>query len=178
MLTPKRVTLMLREWLGHQAKSQTKAEVELQQLSKTFHAADDGLSNLYGAIEKGIVALDSSLQARLNHLRDQREKILAEMALVKRDRPSPRKVSPKQVAYACQRLRELLLDPERGYGKQLLTHLVSEIRVGTETLTMTGSAAALNETVTEMKKGTSLEVPRFMSDWRARSDSNARPSGS
>ena len=103
------------------------------------------MSNLYRAIEKRIVALDSSLQARVNHLRDQREKILAEMALVKRDEPSPRKVSSRQVACACERLRALLPDPERGYGKQLLAHLVSEIHVGTETVTLTGSTAALNE---------------------------------
>ena len=136
------------------------------------------MSNLYRAIEKRIVALDSSLQARVNHLRDQREKILAEMALVKRDEPSPRKVSSRQVACACERLRALLPDPERGYGKQLLAHLVSEIHVGTETVTLTGSTAALNEAITEMKKGTSAEVPSFISNWRARSDSNARPSGS
>jgi site-specific DNA recombinase len=143
-----------------------------------LRAADDGLSNLHGAIEKGIVALDSSLQSRVNHLRDQREKILAEMALVKRDKPSPRKVSSMQVAYACEHLRALLLDPEQGYRKQLLAHLVSEIRVGTETVTLTGSTAALNEAITEMEKGTSAEVPRFVSEWLARSDSNALPSGS
>ena len=120
-----------------------------------------------------------SLQARVNHLHDQREKILAEMALVKRDKPSTRNTSPRQGAYACQRLRDSLADPDRGHGKQLLSLLVTEIRVGTTSVQMSGETAALNEAVSKMKMGTSLEkVPSFISDWRARSDSNARPSGS
>ncbi|MDP2961275.1 MAG: hypothetical protein Q8N54_00860, partial [Sulfurimicrobium sp.] len=115
---------------------------------------DDGLNNLYGAIEKGVVALDSTLGERINRLKDEREKILAEMALVKRDKPSPRKLSPKQVTYACQRMREMLLDASMGYGKQLLGLLVDEIRVKPGMATMTGSTAVLNQVVSEMKMGT------------------------
>ena len=37
---------------------------------------------------------------------------------------------------------------------------------------------ALANASAQKKKGTSEEVPSFMSEWRARSDSNARPSGS
>ena len=104
------------------------------------------------------------------------EQVLAELALTKREKPSARNVSPRQVAYACQRLRDLLLDPGRGYGKQLLSLLVTEIRVGTTSIQMSGETAALNEAVSKMKMGTSLEtVPSFISDWRARDDSNVRP---
>jgi hypothetical protein len=46
------------------------------------------------------VNLDSTLQARVNALKDEREAILAAMAGIKQDRPSPKKVSPKRVAYA------------------------------------------------------------------------------
>lgn len=76
------------------------------------------------------------------------------MALVKVEKPSPRKLSPKQVAYACQRMREMLLDSGAGYGKQLLGLLVTEIRVKPGTVTMTGSTAVLNNAVSEMKLGT------------------------
>ena len=122
-----------------------------------------------------MVSLDTSLQAPANHLRDEREKILSEIALVKRDRPSPRKVSPRQVAYACERMRCMLLDPERLYGKQLLTLLVSDIRVGKTEAMMGGSKGAPISTDSEMKLGTSVEVPSFIMNWRARDDSNVRP---
>ncbi len=175
VLAPERVMAQLKEWLAEQAKRDTRSEADLQRLAKALRAADDGLNNLYAAIEKGILSLDSSLQARVNHLRDEREKIVSEMALVKRDRPSPRKLSPKQVAYACERMRQMLRDPEAGYGKHLLTCLVSEIRVGTDVVTMTGSTAVLKQAVDEMKLGTSVEVPSIVVNWRARDDSNVRP---
>ena len=120
-----------------------------------------------------LISLRRSGVTRVNQLKDRREKVLAEMALVKRDKPSFRKVSSKQVAYATERMRQMLLDPEQGYGKQLLHLLVDEIRVDTQSATLRGSTAALENAVSEMKMGAPVGVPRFVSDWRARRDSNS-----
>ena len=66
----------------------------------------------------------------------------------------------------------MLFDPQQGYGK--LQHLlVDEIRVGTQSNTLRGSTAALENVVAEMKMGAPAGVPRFVSDWRARRDSNS-----
>ncbi len=173
VLTPERVTAMIKDWLKYREKTRASEDARLQELNRALMAADDGLNNLYGAIEKGIIALDSSLQTRVNQLKDRREKVLAEMALVNRDKPSFRKVSSKQVAYATERMRQMLLDPEQGYGKQLLHLLVDEIRVDTRSATLRGSTAALENAVSEMKMGAPVGVPRFVSDWRARRDSNS-----
>ena len=116
------------------------------------------------------------LQARVAGLHEERERLLAKLGLVKREKPSARNIFPKQVAYACARMRELLLDPTLGHGRQLMTLLVSEIRVGKTDICLTGSNATLANAVTEMKMGTPIEeVPMFISDWRARHDSNVRP---
>ena len=144
VLTPDRVTVMPREWLARLAKSQGAAEVSLAQLTKVLRAADDGLANQYKAIEKGAIALDSPLQLRVTQLRDQRERALSDIALLKRVRPSPRKISPKQVAYACSRMREMLLDINAGYGKQMLTLLVSEIRAGSPRRQLCAAARGLS----------------------------------
>ena len=95
------------------------------------------------------------------------------MALLKRDKPSFRKVSPKQVIYATQWMKEILLDPESGYGKQLLNLLVDEIRVEGRQAIVRGSYAARNLAIAEMKMGTPTGVPRVIHDWRARRDSNS-----
>ena len=63
-------------------------------------------------------------------------------------------------------MRQMLLDPEQGYGKQLLHLLVDEIRVDTQSATLRGSTAALENAVSEMKMGAPVGVPRFVSDWR------------
>lgn len=172
VLAPDRVTLMLKDWLKHQERSQGGEDQTVQELARSLKTTDDGLNNLYDAIEKGVIALDSRLQGRVNLLKDTREKILTDMALLKRDKPSFRKISLKQVAYATQRMKEMLLDPESGYGKQLLNLLVDEIRVEGRQATVRGSYAALDLAVSEMKMGTPNGVPRVIHDWCARQDSN------
>ena len=92
--------------------------------------------------------------------------------VIKRDKPGFRKVSPRQVAYATERMRQMLPDPEQGNGKQLLRLLVDEIRVDTQSTTLRGSTAALENAVAEMKMGAPAGVPRFVSHWRARQESN------
>ena len=178
ILTPERVMTLLKEWLSNQAKMKGRLDEDSARLERSILSSEDGLNNLYRGIEQGVLALDSTLQARVNQLKDTREKLLGELALIKRDQPSPRKLSSKQVEYACQRMREMLLDRTQGYGKQLLHLLVSEIRVQPGEAVITGSTEVLNKAVLEMKKGTSVEVPSLMRAWRARSDSNARPLGS
>jgi hypothetical protein len=175
VLISEKVTAILKEWLAHRAKQASASDTEIKRLEKALKAADDGLERLYAAIEQGVVALDSTLQARINRLKDERERILGEMAQAKQEMPSPRKLSPKQVEYACERMRNMLLDPESGYGKQLLGALVTEIRVKPGLAEMTGSAAALENAVSEMKPGTPLGVPSLVSKWWAVSGSNTRP---
>ena len=175
VLTPERVVSLLKAHLRRQESLKSETDVALDRLGKALRAKEAGLENLYRAIEQGVIALDGMLQARVNQLKDEREKLLTEMALLKRDKPSFRKVSPNQVAYAVRRLKEMLLDSASGRGKAWLNALVEEIRVEPKDITVRGSAAALEQVVSELKPGTPTEVPGFVMDWRARRDSNARP---
>ena len=175
VLTPERVTAILKEWLTHRGKQASAANTETKRLEKALKAADDGLNNLYEAIEKGVVTLDSTFQARVNHLKDERARILGEMTQVKQALPSPRRLSPKQVEFACAKMCAMLLDPEAGYGKHSLKALGTEIRVKPGLAEVTGSAAALENAVSEMKPGTPLGVPSLVSKWWAVSGSNTRP---
>jgi site-specific DNA recombinase len=72
-------------------------------------------------------------------------------------------------------MKAMLLDPEQGYGKQLLRYLVTDIRVEVGQLTLRGSVPRLEKAVAEMNVGTVSTVPTFIPDWRARDDSNVRP---
>ncbi|MDD5387964.1 MAG: hypothetical protein PHD37_01360 [Gallionellaceae bacterium] len=118
------------------------------------------------------MALDSTLQVRVNALKDEREALLVEMAGIKHEQPSPRKVSPKQVAYALERMKAMLLDPYLGYGKQLLRYLVTDIRVEVDQLTLRGSVPRLEKVVAETKMGTAVTVPTFITTWCPRHESN------
>ncbi len=175
LLVPERVTKILQDWLKYRAQEYDKSDAEAKRLSRALQAAEDGLNNLYAAVEQGKIALDSTLQTRINSLRDKREKVLIELALVQRERPSPQKLSPKQVEFACERMRTMLLDRDSGWGKKLLGLLVTDIRVESGSAKVTGSSAALEQLVSEMKAGTSPEVPISVPDWRGWRGSNPRP---
>jgi hypothetical protein len=178
VLTPERVTQLLRDHMKHRQATETEGQEQLKQLSRVLATKDDGLANLYRAIEQGIIGLDSTLQTRVHALKDEREAILMEMAGIKQDRPSPRKVSTKQVTYAMERMRAMLVNPNLGYGKQLLRYLVQDIRVEVGQVTMRGRVRQLEKAVAEIKMDTVLTVPTFITDWCARQDSNTLPPGS
>lgn len=172
VLTPQRVTAILKIWLTKQARKASATEGTVQQLEKARKKADDGLNNLYKGVEEGILSLDSMLQSRVNRLKDERERILQEIALAKRELPSPKRVSPKQVEYVCARMREMLLNPELGFSKQLLRMLVTEIRVRPGVAELSGSAAALEATISGLQAEAGIQVPSLIRDWRARQESN------
>jgi hypothetical protein len=66
----------------------------------------------------------------------------------------------------------MLLDQNQGYGKQLLRFLVEDIQVKVGQMTLRGSVDRLEQVVDEIKMGTALTVPRFITDWRPHGDSN------
>ena len=114
VLDTERVTACLKDYLRTQAQSMPSIDTKVGELNRALKAADDALNNLYRGIELGIVPLDSTLQARIARLREEREQLLAEVVSVKREKPSARNVSPKQVEYACARIRDMLVDPTLG----------------------------------------------------------------
>jgi len=159
VLTPERVTVILRAWLAEQGRRAVAANDAMEHLQKALKAADDGLNNLYGAIEKGIVTLDSTFQARVNRVKDERERILAQMTEARRETPSALHVAPTQVAFACDRMRAMLMDREKGYGKQLLRLLVKEIQVKASGIKITGRTGDLEGVIEELNAGGGLKVP-------------------
>ena len=108
------------------------------------------------------------------------------LATYRRNRLRPRKkrqhvapverILPSDIDAFSKAIRTKLRNKD--FAKRYLRLLVDEIVVSGNTATMKGSYAALTSAITAIKKGTSGEVPCFNVDWRARSDSNARPLGS
>ena len=66
----------------------------------------------------------------------------------------------------------------RTAGALFMQNLVDGISMDGDAALLRSGYMAVENAFAEKKKGTSKEVPCFMSEWRARSDSNARPSGS
>jgi hypothetical protein len=84
-------------------------------------------------------------------------------------------IQPKQVVQFCQKLKSKLLDRSSGFGKEYLRHIVSEIRLSGHEVEISGSPEVLAQAVSQMKTGTSLEVPAFVSGWLPDLGSNQGP---
>jgi site-specific DNA recombinase len=116
--------------------------------------------NLLNAVENGTIGHDETIQRR-DH-----------------SRPAVEHIKASQVDVFGKVLREKLLAKGSPLAKSYLNILVEEIVVQDKTATVRGSYEALAETMRQIKKGNLNQVPSFMVDWCARSDSNARPLGS
>jgi hypothetical protein len=69
-------------------------------------------------------------------------------------------------------LKSMFLAQNQVYGKQLLRFWVEEIQVNVGQMTLRGSVDRLEQVVDEIKMGTALTVPIFITDWRPHGDSN------
>ena len=129
----------------------------------------------------GFIELDETLQRRTQQLKASREALFIELASVRRDTslPAVEFLKASQVDVFGKVLREKLLVSGSPLAKSYLNILVDEIVVEEKTATIKGSYAALAETMQLIKMGNlSNQVPSFIPNWCARSDSNARPLGS
>lgn len=88
------------------------------------------------------------------------------------------KLTPAHIQNFTRALRTRLLDTASGFGKAYLHLLVDEIRLDGNELHVKCSYRALARAVSLSKEGKLGEVPSFVPEWRARRESNPRPSAS
>jgi len=174
--SPERLHVLMAELRKRTKASKEGEQLKINELNRQLKKTEEAQRNLYTAIENGL-PFDETLQKRAQELKSGRESLLIELASVRRTNSLPvDRVLPSQIDAFSKAIRIKLGDKE--FAKRYVQLLVDEVVVSGETATMTGSYAKLAQAVAGMKKGTSEEVPSFMVDWRARSDSNARPLGS
>ena len=174
VFAPERVKVMLAELKKQIRAAQEGDSQEIKGLQRELDELQTATTRLYEAVEKGLLPLDATLQQRSHKLQARRQEILLEMAGHKRRQAMP-EVKPRQVDLFCKALRSKLMDRSSGFGKEYLRRLVGEIRLTGNQAEISGSTAALAFAVTQMKTGTSLEVPAFVPSWLPDLGSNQGP---
>ncbi len=179
VFTPSRVHTMLEGLRKRLRQSQTDQDGKVKQLTKELERVQQSSNQLYEAVEKGFLPMDSTLTDRANKLQAQRQALLTEIAGLRRLKQMPLDVLGERKVQAFTKiLRERLIEKDRSFSKKYLKLLVDEIRFLDKQLVMKGSYAALAKMVGETKKGTPESgVPSFGLDWLPGQDSNLRPAG-
>ena len=84
-----------------------------------------------------------------------------------------KKFGESQIKAFAQAMRAAVLTPGSQYAKVHLRTLVSEIRISAAGATMKGSYADMASAASARRPGTpELMVPRHLSNWRPRQESN------
>ena len=161
-------------------KSMKSAEGKsLEGVGKALAAIDTKLKNLYLGIENGRPVNDPVRQARLADLRGQRVNALAEIATTKTRPELPMKqINNEQIALFTETVKAKLVRNDSAFTKRYLQLLMSEIRVKGGVALIEGSNSTLAHAIAGIKMGTLEGVPRSITNWRARRESNPLPSAS
>ncbi len=181
VFAPERLQTMMEVLRKRIQSSKDGQQTKINDLNRQLKKIEERQQRLLDAIETGIVDLDETTQRRAQQLKASREALFIEMAGVRRDTsiPTGDYLKASQVDVFGKVLRKKLLAKGSPLAKSYLNALVDEIVVVDKTATIKGSYAALAETMQQIKKGSlNNQVPNFIPDWCARSDSNALPLGS
>ena len=118
---PNRVRTLLTALKERFQSGQSKEQRELALLKRELDATDQALSKLYEGVEKGILELDATLQARAQGHKAKREAILTEMAGLRRRQDLPlASLSAVKVQRFCQALKNVAARSEQGVRQTLL----------------------------------------------------------
>ncbi len=181
VFAPERLQTMMEDLRKRIQSSKAGQQTKINDLNRQLKKIEERQQRLLEAIETGIIDLDETTQRRAQQIKTSREALLIELSGVRRDTsmPAVEHLKASNVDVFGKVLREKLLAKNSPFAKNYLNALVDEIVVENKNATIKGSYAALAETMQQIKKGNlNNQVPSFIPNWCARSDSNARPLGS
>jgi site-specific DNA recombinase len=177
VFAPERLQEMMSQLRQRIKSSKNGQQVRINELNREVKKTEERQQRLLDAIETGTIELDETTQRRAQQIKASREALFIELAGVRRDTslPSVEYLKASQVDTFGKVLRQKLLAKNSPLAKSYLNILVDEIVVQDKTATISGSYAALADTMQTIKMSDLNQVPSFIPDWCARRESNPRP---
>ncbi len=181
VFAPERLQMLMSEFRKRINNTQDTQQENISQLNRQLKQIEERQQRLVEAIETGILDLDETTRSRVQQLKISKEAIIIDLATTRRVPVIPTEpLRASQIDKLSKLLKAKLLAKDSVIAKSYLNLLIDEIVVTEKTAQVKGSYAALVAVAsdTDIKKGNLKQVPSFIHDWCARSDSNARPLGS
>ena len=182
LLQPKRLEQLLSHVLDRRIERAERRKSHITELRKRAAEADAKLKRLYDAIENGIADLsDPMLKDRIAELKATRDqaRLDAERAEEAIERGGPT-ITPQALKTFARTARKRMRTESGGYRRDHLRALAQRVEVDQKERRIMGSKSALLRTLVAASsaKTAGLAVPSSVPIWRARHDSNVRPSDS
>lgn len=175
--TPEYINSIIATLRQAAAKSrESDHKQHLKPLEQQLVDVDQALTRIYEAVEKGFMKADEHLKTRLEQHQVKRESLIAEIAAIKRQQKSPLQTITPQKIEAVSKILTQRLTEASPYAKAYLRATVSEIRITDQIVSLTGDNQSMANLITSNAAIDGQHtVPRSMSNWRTREDSNFRP---
>jgi site-specific DNA recombinase len=178
LLTPERVGKLLAGLLERQASKEEDYSNRLTALRAKLTNAEERLGRLYAAIENGIAdPADATLKERIAGVRTERD--IAQVAFdraVAEMTPTAR-LTQEKIAAFTETMRANVLTGDTPFRRAYIRAVIDQVEVDDEEVRIVGRRSVLERLV--MGGGAiPAGVPSFVRKWRARNDSNVRPSDS
>jgi site-specific DNA recombinase len=182
LLQPKRLEEILSGILHRRQEHAERRTTHITDLRKRAAEAGAKLKRLYDAIENGIADVsDPVLKERVTELKAVRDQARAdaERAEGALDLAGP-SITPQALRTFASQARRRMRTESGGYRRDHLRALAQRVEVDAREVRIVGSKSVLLRTLvaTSSAKAAGFGVPSFAPKWRARRDSNSRPSES
>jgi site-specific DNA recombinase len=178
LLQPDRLQKLFKEVLAHEQQNASGSELELLRIERELLDAKQRIDRLLSSVENGLFdADDPDLRVRLDSAKLDRN--IATEAKLRIDGRIKRTtdVSPAKLVAFADFLREALQSGDVPFRKAYLRAMIEWIDVTKNGARIRVSRAALRSQIDRTQEGTG-KVPICIQEWRARNDSNVRPSDS
>ena len=182
LLLPSRLGEILSSVLDRREERTERQATHIAELRKRASEAEAKLKRLYDAIENGVTDLsDLMLKDRITELKAIRDQARAdtERAEGAIERLGPT-ITTQSIKVFARTARKRMRTESGGYRRDYLRALAQRVEVDAQELRIMGSKSELLRTLVAASsaKTAGFGVPSSVPKWRARRDSNSRPSES
>jgi len=180
VLNPDRLPKLLEAFLEQSDASDGNRRDELASLRAEKTNSTGALNRLYELVEQGLASpTDRDFAERLTHHRGRIASLTADIEGLERQlKSSQRSITPEIVGRFGTLLRDGLRGDNPALRQAYVRLLIDQVIVGEDQIHIRGSRKALERAVIATAASARNGVPSFAREWRARNDSNVRPSDS
>ena len=177
LLVPERLGQLLGALIHRRSQRRSEVTERQEALRHQLAQTNDKLARLYRAIEEGVVDLDSDLKPRIEALKTEREIAQTSLDRIGAYADVASELTPERIDAFANLMREKLDSGDIRARQAYLRAVITRIEIGDTRIRIIGEKDALADAVSGRTAPAGL-VRASVRKWRARRDSNSRPSGS
>lgn len=177
LFTPERMGKVLSSLRQRYAARDATVVERRRVLKVELNEIRSKLDRLYLAIENGVIELDDDIKGRIGSLKERRDIIEASLARITQNIGASVELDSDRIAKFLDLMQRKLDDGDVKIRRTYLSSVIDRIEVDDDAIRVFGRKDVLADAIAG-RNSPAGNVSGFVRKWRARNDSNVRPSDS